>query len=163
MLLLISDLKLTSYDLSIVVNVYNEPKFRESRYEIVWAPIVEQESEDMVKQFENLQSQMPWCSVHSPNLVNKVAIKIIKEKWHFRQETIVVVLDPQGKVECHNAMHMIRMWGFQAFPFTNSVVTTIWKRRNISWFELLVIDSVIPKIQEAVGVQLSHNRRDTYG
>ncbi|PKI56427.1 hypothetical protein CRG98_023165 [Punica granatum] len=97
-LLLISDLKLASSDLSILVNVYNECKFQESQYDIMWVPIVDQAefSEDMLNQFENLQSQMPWCSEHYPTLINKVAIKITKKKWHFRQEAITVVLGPQG-------------------------------------------------------------------
>ncbi|KAK4765775.1 hypothetical protein SAY86_026865 [Trapa natans] len=158
-LLLISDLKLSSYDLSIMVNIYNRPKFQESRYEIVWVPIVVDQKETDIdttttkQQFEDLQTQMPWYSARYPSLINKVAVKIVREKWHFQQETIVVALDPQGKVECHNAVHMIRMWGLEAFPFTDSVVMTIWKRRDISWFELLLNDSMIPNIQEAIKLE----------
>ncbi|XP_030541160.1 protein SIEVE ELEMENT OCCLUSION B-like [Rhodamnia argentea] len=148
-LLLISDLKLSSHDLSILVKIYNEPKFQES-HEILWIPVMDQEGEDLPNIFEKLQSQMPWCSMHHPTLVNKVAIKIIKEKWHFRNEPIVVVLDPQGKVESQNAMSMIRMWGFNAFPFTDGVVTTLWRSREISWFELLVNDSIAPGVQAAI-------------
>ncbi|KAK4757048.1 hypothetical protein SAY87_007175 [Trapa incisa] len=96
-LLLVSDLKLTTYDISIIMGVYKERKFQEGgRYEILWIPIVEQESEDLPSQFKSLQSQMPWYTVHRPSLINKVATKVIKEKWHFRQETILVVLGPQG-------------------------------------------------------------------
>ncbi|KAI6683709.1 hypothetical protein NL676_029622 [Syzygium grande] len=149
-LLLISDLKLTSHDLSILTKIYNERKFCEERYEIVWVPIIEQEGEDVIKQFQNLQLQMPWYSVHSPTLVNKVAIRIIKEKWHFRQDTMVTVLDPQGKVSNQNAMSMIRVWGWDAFPFTGAVAADIWNRPGISWFELLVTDFIFPKIQEAI-------------
>ncbi|KAK3414904.1 hypothetical protein EUGRSUZ_H00206 [Eucalyptus grandis] len=148
-LLLISDLKLSSHDLSILVKIYNEPKFHEN-HEILWIPVVDQDSEDLPNVFENLQSQMPWCSTHYPTLINKVAIRSIKEKWHFRNEPIVVVLDPQGKVESQNAMSMIRMWGFNAFPFTDGVVVTLWRRRDISWFELLVNDSIAPNVQEAI-------------
>ncbi|XP_010069166.2 protein SIEVE ELEMENT OCCLUSION B [Eucalyptus grandis] len=148
-LLLISDLKLSSHDLSILVKIYNEPKFHEN-HEILWIPVVDQDSEDLPNVFENLQSQMPWCSTHYPTLINKVAIRIIKEKWHFRNEPIVVVLDPQGKVESQNAMSMIRMWGFNAFPFTDGVVATLWRRRDISWFELLVNDSIAPNVREAI-------------
>lgn len=150
MLLLISDLKLTSHDLSILIKIYNERKFHEERYEIVWVPIIEQEGEDVIKQFQNLQLQMPWYSVHSHTLINRVAIRIIKEKWHFRQDTMVTVLDPQGKVSNQNAMSMIRVWGWDAFPFTGAVAADIWKRPGISWFELLVTDFIFPKIQEAV-------------
>ena len=152
-LLLISDLKLSTVDLQGLVSIYNESKFHEKGYEIIWIPIVDGEIEDMLNQFESLQSQIPWYSPHHPTLINKVAVKIIKEKWHFRQETIVVVLDPQGKVECQNAMGMIRIWGFNAFPFTDSVVKTLWSRHDISWFELLVNDSIYPKITESIKAQ----------
>jgi len=93
---------------------------------------------------------MPWYSVRYPTLINKVAIKIIKEKWHYRQETIVTVLGPQGRVSNKNAMSMIRLWGWDAFPFTESVGANLWSKPGISWFELLLTDMVIPKINEAV-------------
>ncbi|KAF8029589.1 hypothetical protein BT93_E2110 [Corymbia citriodora subsp. variegata] len=149
-LLLISNLKLTSHDLSILINIYSERKFHEERFEIMWVPIIEQEGEDVTNQFKNLQSQMPWYSVHYPTLINKVAIKIIKEKWHFRQETIATVLDPQGRVSNKNAMGMIRLWGWDAFPFTESVGASLWSKPGISWFELLLTEMVIPKINEAI-------------
>ncbi|XP_030541162.1 protein SIEVE ELEMENT OCCLUSION B-like [Rhodamnia argentea] len=152
-MLLISDLKLTCHDLSTLLKIYSECKFHEERHEIVWVPIIEQEGEDVIDQFKNLQSQMPWYSVHSLALINKVAIKIIKEKWHFRQETIVTVLDPQGRVSNKNAMSMIRLWGGDAFPFTDSVGASLWSKPGISWFELLVTDMVIPKINEAIKSQ----------
>lgn len=149
-MLLISDLKLTSHDLSILIKIHSERKFHEERYEIVWIPIIEQEGDDVNNQFKNLQSQMPWYSVHCPTLINKVAIKIIKEKWHYRQETIVTVLGPQGRVSNKNAMSMIRLWGWDAFPFTESVGASLWSKPSISWFELLLTDMVIPKINEAI-------------
>ncbi|XP_071721770.1 protein SIEVE ELEMENT OCCLUSION B-like [Rutidosis leptorrhynchoides] len=152
-MLLISDLKLTSHDLSILIKIYSECKFHEERYEIMWVPIIEQEGEDVNNQFKNLQSQMPWYSVHYPKLINRVAIKIIKEKWHYRQETIVTVLDPQGRVSNKNAMSMMRLWEWDAFPFTESVGASLCSKPGISWFELLLTDMVIPKINEAIKSQ----------
>ncbi|KAL3719493.1 hypothetical protein ACJRO7_004457 [Eucalyptus globulus] len=125
-LLLISDLKLTSHDLSILVKIYNERKFHEKRYKIVWVPIIEQDGEEVIEQFQNLQLQMPWYSVHSPKLINRVAIRIIKEKWHFRQDTMVTVLDPLGRVSNQNA------------------------EPGISWFELLATDFIFSKIHQAI-------------
>ncbi|KAL3752794.1 hypothetical protein ACJRO7_000227 [Eucalyptus globulus] len=149
-LLLISDLKLTSHDLSILIKIYEECKFIEEGYEIVWVPIIEQECEDVIKRFQSLQLQMPWCSVHSLKLINRVAIRIIKEKWHFKQDAIVTVLDPRGRVSNQNAMSMIRIWGRDAFPFTGAVAADIWKRPGINWFELLATDFIFPGIQEAI-------------
>ncbi|OWM71638.1 hypothetical protein CDL15_Pgr005825 [Punica granatum] len=150
-LLLITDLKLSSHDISTLVKIYNERKFQESRYEILWVPVVDEPvAEEVLSQFKTLQAQMPWYSALSPNLINKIAIRIIKEKWHFRQESIVVVMDQQGRVENPNAMNLIRLWGWDAFPFTESVGLTLWSRRDVNWFELLVTDFIFPKISEAI-------------
>jgi len=35
------------------------------------------------------------------------------------------VLNPQGKVEHENAIHMIRVWGIKAFPFTTAMEETL--------------------------------------
>ncbi|OWM71635.1 hypothetical protein CDL15_Pgr005822 [Punica granatum] len=148
-LLLITDLKLSSDDHSTLINIYNEPKFKGSQYEILWVPVVhEPVAEEVPSQFKTLQAKMPWYSALSPNLINKIAIRIIKEKWHFRQESIVVVLDQQGLVVNPNAMYLIHLWGWDAFPFTESMGKTLW--RDINWFELLVTDLFFPKISEAI-------------
>ncbi|XP_056167649.1 protein SIEVE ELEMENT OCCLUSION B-like isoform X2 [Syzygium oleosum] len=148
-MLLISDLNLSPNDISILKMIYKEPKFKEKCYEIMWVPIIDQEGEDTINQFKHLQSQMLWYSVCSPTLINKVAIKMIKEKWHFRQKTIVTVLDPQGRVSNQNAMSLIRVWGWHAFPFTDSVIADLWKP-DIDRFELLVTDMIFPNIHEVI-------------
>ncbi|KAI6700778.1 hypothetical protein NL676_015102 [Syzygium grande] len=45
-----------------------------------------------------------------PNLIDRAVIRLIKEKWHFRNKPIVVVIDQQGRVVCPNAIHMMRIW-----------------------------------------------------
>lgn len=164
MLLLITDLNISSYDLSILVKIYNERKFQESLYEIMWVPVVDEPtSEELLAQFKSLQAQMPWYSPQTLSLMNWVAIRIVKEKWHFRQESILVVLNQQGRVENRNAMNLIRLWGWDAFPFTESVGTTLWSKREISWFELLVTDLIFPKITEAVSIKIRFQVDMEYG
>ncbi|EEF35446.1 protein SIEVE ELEMENT OCCLUSION B [Ricinus communis] len=151
-LLLISGLNISHDQLSILEQIYNESRIHATRmdshqYEVVWIPVVDrtvQWTDPMQKQFEALQATMPWYTVYSPTLIDKVVIRFIKEVWHFRNKPILVVLDPQGKVACPNALHMMWIWGSTAFPFTTFREESLW--REETWrLELLVdgIDSTI--------------------
>ncbi|KAK7824978.1 protein sieve element occlusion b [Quercus suber] len=88
---------------------------------------------------------MPWYTVYDSWVIETTVIKYIKEVWHFTKKLILVVLDPQGKVTSWNALHMIRIWGNNAFPFTSEKEYALWKLEN--WkLDLLVygIDVEIP-------------------
>ncbi|KAA8530163.1 hypothetical protein F0562_004872 [Nyssa sinensis] len=150
-LLLISDLHISNEELSILEQIYNESRIHATRldslYELVWIPLVDhsvQWTDPMQKQFENLQSTMPWYSVHHPSLIDRIVIRFIKEVWHFRNKPILVVLDPQGRVVSPNAIHMMWIWGSNAFPFTSLREKALWSEET--WrLELLVngIDQTI--------------------
>ncbi|GMP29474.1 hypothetical protein CsSME_00004563 [Camellia sinensis var. sinensis] len=150
-LLLISGLDISMDELSILEQIYNDSRHQGTRldnlYEMVWIPVVDrsvQWTDPMQKQFERLQSTMPWYTVHQPSLIDRVVIRFIREKWHFRNEAILVVLDPQGKVVSPNAIHMMWIWGSNAFPFTSAREEALW--REETWkIELLVngIDQTI--------------------
>eukprot|EP00257_Ricinus_communis_P020329 XP_015579534.1 protein SIEVE ELEMENT OCCLUSION B [Ricinus communis] len=150
-LLLISDLDITQDEISILEQIYNEsrlyPSKQESQYEIVWLPILDPAvpfNDIMLKKFEALQSVMTWYSIHHPSLIDRAVITFVKEKWNFGKKPILVVLDPQGRVACPNAVHMMWIWGSLAFPFTTIREEALWKEE--SWrLELLVagIDPII--------------------
>ncbi|XP_044465651.1 protein SIEVE ELEMENT OCCLUSION B isoform X2 [Mangifera indica] len=143
-LLLISSLDFSHEELSILEQIYLESRQQagrlESHSEVVWIPIVDESvkwNETMQKQFEALQASMPWYTVHHPSLIEKAVIKFIKEVWHFKNRPILVVLDPQGKVVSPNAIHMMWIWGINAFPFTSTREEALWKE-EIWRLELLV-------------------------
>ena len=83
---------------------------------------------------------MPWFSVHEPSIIERSVIRFIKEKWNFTKKTILVALDPQGKVSSTNALHMLWIWGNQAFPFTSEREEALWKTE--SWRLELLIDGI---------------------
>ncbi|KAG5534790.1 hypothetical protein RHGRI_022787 [Rhododendron griersonianum] len=98
---------------------------------------VQQWTDPMQKQFESLQSTMPWYTVHHPSQIDRAVIRFVKERWHFRNKPILVVLDPQGRVVSPNAIHMMWIWGSNAFPFTSLREEILWKEET--WkLELLV-------------------------
>ncbi|GAV89926.1 hypothetical protein CFOL_v3_33337 [Cephalotus follicularis] len=150
-LLLISDLDISQMELDILEQIYNvsrmHPTKAESQYEVVWLQIVDPSvpwTETKQKQFQNLQTNMQWYSVPHPSLIDSAVIKFIRDKWHFGNKPILVVLDPQGRVACPNALHMMWIWGDRAFPFTTAREEAIWKEET--WgLELLVngIDQTI--------------------
>ena len=48
-------------------------------------------------------------------------------------------MNRQGKVEHPNALHMIRVWGMKAFPFTTTVEETLTNRVDgigSIWFDI---------------------------
>jgi hypothetical protein len=64
--------------------------------------------------------------------------------WHFRNKPILVVLDPQGKVVSPNALHMMWIWGSNAFPFTSLREESLW--REETWRLELLVDGIDPVI-----------------
>jgi hypothetical protein len=157
-LLLISGLNISEDELSILEQIYNESRLHptrlESQYEIVWIPIVDPSSQSIDttqnKSFESLQSTMPWYTVQHPSLIRKAVIRFIKEKWHFKNKLILVVLDPQGRVVSPNAIHMMWVWGSGAFPFTSLREEALW--REETWRLELLVDGIDQTILNWVSI-----------
>ncbi|KAJ6423996.1 hypothetical protein OIU84_024884 [Salix udensis] len=150
-LLLISGLDISNDELSILEQIYNESRQHGTRldnqYEVVWIPVVDHSvhwSDPMKDRFESIQSAMPWFTVYHPSLIEMAVIRFIKEVWHFRNKPILVVLDPQGKVVCPNALHMMWIWGSNAFPFTSLREESLW--REETWRLELLVDGIDPVI-----------------
>ncbi|GMH01541.1 hypothetical protein Nepgr_003380 [Nepenthes gracilis] len=148
-LLLISDLELSHEELSILDQMYQEsrqyPTRAESQYEVVWLPVDSTPwNETKQKQFEYLQSMMLWYSVPHPSLLDRAVIRYIKEVWHFNQKPLLVVLDTLGRVVNPNAIHMMWIWGSQAFPFTSAREEALWKEET--WRIELLADTIEPLI-----------------
>ncbi|KAJ4729349.1 Protein SIEVE ELEMENT OCCLUSION B like [Melia azedarach] len=150
-LLLITDLDISHDELSILDQIYNESRLHakrlESQYEVVWIPIVDHFvhwDETMQQQFETLQSTMPWYTVYHPSLIDRAVIRYIKEVWQFKNKPILVVLDPQGRVVCPNAIHMMWIWGSNAFPFTSLREEALWKEET--WRLELLVDGIDPTV-----------------
>ncbi|XP_065628220.1 protein SIEVE ELEMENT OCCLUSION B-like [Quercus suber] len=114
----ISALDITNDDI-LILKPISEGIRKENQYKIVWIPIVEQWTDELRKKFEMMRSKWPWYVVQYFSPV--VGIKFIKEEWNFKNKPILVVMNRQGKVEHPNALHMIRVWGMKAFPFTTTV------------------------------------------
>nr|XP_043627094.1 protein SIEVE ELEMENT OCCLUSION B-like [Erigeron canadensis] len=151
-LLLISDLDLSIEEYcSIDYYVSGMTMQTENKYEVVWLPVVPDDTEtpfDEVhqRQFKESRSMMPWYSVCDPLLLQPAVIKYIKEDWHFNHKPILVVMDPQGRIVNTNALHMIWIWGIQAFPFTSQKEEALWKEET--WRMGLLVGDVDRRISD---------------
>ncbi|KAL2325100.1 hypothetical protein Fmac_024158 [Flemingia macrophylla] len=134
--LFISTLDITEEEISVVRPVYEYIKSND-QYKIVWIPIVEEWTDKQHKRFEALKSKMPWYSVQHFGTI--AGYRYIKEEWHFKKQPMVVVLNPQGKVQHANAFHLIHVYGMKAFPFTISDQERI--DREIHWIGPVVGDT----------------------
>ncbi|KAF5739583.1 hypothetical protein HS088_TW12G00792 [Tripterygium wilfordii] len=150
-LLLISGLDISQDELSILEQIYNESRHHaarlDSQYEVVWIPVVERDiswDDSSERKFGTLHSTMQWYIVQHPLLIEPSVIRFIKEIWHFRNKPILVVLDPQGRVASPNALHMMWIWGSNAFPFTSPREEALWKEET--WRLELLVDGIDPII-----------------
>nr|POE60461.1 protein sieve element occlusion b [Quercus suber] len=105
-LLFISGVDISTDEISILKPIYDAIR-KEEQYKIVWIPIVDQWNDNTREKFEMLKSKMPWYVVQYFSPI--AGIRFIKEEWHFKNKPIIVVMNPKGKVECPNAIHMIRI------------------------------------------------------
>uniref|UniRef100_A0A2N9EJ56 Sieve element occlusion N-terminal domain-containing protein n=1 Tax=Fagus sylvatica TaxID=28930 RepID=A0A2N9EJ56_FAGSY len=122
-----SSLDISIDEISILKPIYDAIR-KEDQYKIVWIPIVDQWNDDTRKNFEMLKSKMPWYVVQYFSHI--AGIRFIKEEWHFNNKPIIVVMNQKGQVECPNAIHMIRVWGMRAFPFSSSVEESLSNGRD---------------------------------
>ncbi|KAB1212431.1 hypothetical protein CJ030_MR5G023973 [Morella rubra] len=83
---------------------------------------------------------MPWYIVQYFSPI--AGIKFVKEEWNFKNKPIVVVMNPQGRVEHPNALHLIRVWGMKAFPFTKAAEQAVTIRDDVM---VDIMDGINPR------------------
>ncbi|KAL4637708.1 hypothetical protein ACB092_03G095400 [Castanea dentata] len=105
-------------------------KSRKDQYETVWIPFVKQWTKDLKNKFEFLRSKMLYVEANYSLPI--ASLKYIRKKWNFKvNEPLIVVLNPQGKVECMNAIPMMRVCGVEAFPFTSQKEETLLNQKGL--------------------------------
>ncbi|KAJ4757471.1 sieve element occlusion protein [Rhynchospora pubera] len=154
-MLFISDLDISHEELFVLVQIYNEThhggQALERRYEVVWLPIIDRHHPwDLTKEerYNRLASDMPWYYPNNPSMIDPAVVRYVRQAWRFDKKPLMVVLDPQGKVVCPNALHMMWIWGSLAFPFTSIREEALWKEEI--WRLDLLVDEIDPAIVQAI-------------
>ncbi|PON83307.1 Sieve element occlusion, C-terminal, partial [Trema orientale] len=84
-------------------------------------PEPEAEAETQTKTVKYVKKGVLY-GYHHPPTIKIPAIAYIKEEWHFKGKTILVVINEQGIVENYNAIDILRSWGTEAFPFDKEAI-----------------------------------------
>ncbi|KAM6566417.1 hypothetical protein CsatA_025545 [Cannabis sativa] len=126
-------------DINIFRRIYCEKikKYNtEKEYAIVWVPIIDEtfsyEHRTIKYEYESwLRSkEIQWYSV-SKLVSHKAGLRFLREEWNFETNPVAVVLNvARGIVENKNAMHTIRLWGLDAFPFDHETERRIFSEMN---------------------------------
>lgn len=126
--LFFSSLHISGEDISNLENFLE--KSRKDQYETIWIPFVKQWTKDLKRKFEFLRSKMLYVAANYSLPI--ASHKYIKKKWNFKvSEPLIVVLNPQGKVVCMNAIPMMRVCGVEAFPFTSEKEDTLLNQKGL--------------------------------
>lgn len=134
-MLYVSDLSITTKteELSMLktryIDLCSVAKKSHRQHEIVWLPIIDKFTEAEEQTFDKLVADMPWYALH-PLCLKREAKQYIKEKWMYEKKTSLVVLH-KGKVMCHDALHLVRIWKKLDFSFTGEEADSLWS--NVSW------------------------------
>uniref|UniRef100_A0A7N2L7I1 Protein SIEVE ELEMENT OCCLUSION B n=2 Tax=Quercus lobata TaxID=97700 RepID=A0A7N2L7I1_QUELO len=128
--LFISGLHISSDDISILEPFIDKTQ-KEEQYRIIWIPFVKQWTEDLKKKFKTLgSSKMLYVAMDYSLPIS--TNRYINQKWNFKfNEPLIVAFNQQGKVECKNAIHMIRVCRVEAFPFTRAREETLLMEKGL--------------------------------
>lgn len=143
-----SSLDITEDDISILKPVQDTILKRKENYTIVWVPIVDKWTGELVTKYSTLRSQMPWYSVDVQSDSSPIAgLRFIKEEWQFKGQPTLVLMNPLGKVENANAFHLLRVWGLEAFPYNEEAQEIV--SAKINWLGPIV-KTIHPTIENWV-------------
>ncbi|CAA7058304.1 unnamed protein product [Microthlaspi erraticum] len=131
----------------LLQQLYDHPSSNtEQDYEILWIPIPTSRKWTHYEQetFTFFSNSLPWISVRRPWLMSSTVLDFLREEWPYRDgETMVVVMDPNGKVVNMNAMDMVLIWGVRAYPFSVSREDELWEEED-GWSLKLLLDGIHP-------------------
>lgn len=139
MILLISGLEISDDDIKALNLVHNElmKRSEDQNYKIVWIPIINSEvydEDESRKKYEYVISTMKWYAVQYGTKI--AGLRFLEEIWQFREDALMVVLDSKSKVKFSNAIHLLRVWGNNAIPFSHDRAIALLRK---NWPESTIL------------------------
>ncbi|KAK7243168.1 hypothetical protein RIF29_37956 [Crotalaria pallida] len=136
---------------SIYEGLHEDPRevkgYFKDDFKILWIPIVSDWNIIHRAEFENLKIDMPWYVVEYPYPL--AGIRLIREDLNYKNKPIIPVLNHQGRVVNNNAMHMIFVWGIDAFPFRPNDDELLTQKWNWFWAEIKKVNPAIQNLIKA--------------
>ncbi|XP_048318171.1 protein SIEVE ELEMENT OCCLUSION C isoform X2 [Ziziphus jujuba] len=111
-------------------------------YKIVWIPIPASNlwTDAELRSFQVLSHSLPWFSIRPPQSLSSAVVKFVKLNWNYKDDPIMVVLDPNGTVTNYNAIDMVYIWGARAYPFSSSREIDLWQEEK--WTMQFLVDEI---------------------
>ncbi|VVA90981.1 unnamed protein product [Arabis nemorensis] len=136
--------------LFMLQQLYDHPSntTTEQNYEILWIPIPSSQkwTDEEKGNFNFFSNSLPWISVRRPWLMSSTVLNFLRTEWPYRDgETMVVVMDPKGRVMNMNAMDMVLIWGIRAYPFSVSREDELWEEDG--WSMQLLLEGIHPAFE----------------
>ncbi|PON83305.1 Sieve element occlusion [Trema orientale] len=131
----------------------------EKNFQLVWIPVMDiivSNYSEISNNTSNWSSGSKYASYCFPTArnVNTPAITYIKEEWHFKEKTMLVVMNERGIIENYDAIDLLRHWGMEAFPFNKVAEARILDKVN--WPETLVSDLGVPDLKQWIKDEERH-------
>ncbi|XP_058728361.1 protein SIEVE ELEMENT OCCLUSION B-like [Vicia villosa] len=134
---------------SIYTGLQEDPRelkgCKKEDFKILWIPVVDEWTLLHKAEFDNLKLDMPWYVAEY--FYPLAGIRLIREDLNYKNKPILPVLNSQGRIVNYNAMHMIFVWGIDAFPFRPDDDEDLTQKWNWFWAEM---KKVYPKLQEII-------------
>ena len=83
---------------------------------ILWIPVVEDWTEGGEEQFKEWRSKMPWYAVQ---YFSPPASGYLEQRWNFKGNPMVVVMNWEGEVAISNIIDLIRTQATEAIALLN--------------------------------------------
>lgn len=136
---------------SIDEKLKEDPKeldgYSKEDFKILWIPIVDAWDDDKRKILENA-NKVEWYVVKEFNF--PTGMRLIKEVLNYKDNPIIMLISPEGKVENPDAKQIISTWGMDGFPFRTSDHTRLTQQWNWFWNEMI---NLSPTIRELVSAK----------
>ncbi|XP_068314152.1 protein SIEVE ELEMENT OCCLUSION A-like [Pyrus communis] len=102
-------------DISCLKEVY-EGIEKHNKCVIVWIPVVEDWTGGGKEQFKEWRSKMPWYAVQ---YFSRTVIGYLEQRWNFKGNPMVVVMNRKGTVAIGNIIDLIRTQATEAIALLN--------------------------------------------
>ncbi|KAF2606387.1 hypothetical protein F2Q68_00046043, partial [Brassica cretica] len=138
----------------LLQQLYDHPS--NTNTEILWIPIPTSQkwTEEEKQTFNFSSNSLPCISVKRPWLMSSTVLNFLRTEWPYRDgETMVAVMDTNGKVVNMNAMDMVLIWGGKAYPFTASKEDELWEEDHTLSLQLM-LDGIHPEFNTWQGREI---------
>lgn len=119
-----------------------------TKFRLVWSPIEVAWTKEAMSLLSKCRAIMTWYEMAISPSKRPLAKRYIEEEWHYKGQTILIVMNERGIVENSDAYELLRRWRMEAFPFDKEAERRIADRHN--WPKTIVSKMNVSELKEWV-------------